>query len=350
MFECSIDYLRSTPKSNKMAFLLVFLLFIAAVSSDLRISFKTHVTSSNPHTYLRQAGPSVSEFNPLDFFMSYDETNQWLKALTLQYPHKCKLETVGQSYEGRDINAITINYDKPTKVILLANLHAREWAAMTAAIYIIHELILDSDSYPEAGQLQWIIIPMPNPDGYEYTRLEDRIWRKNRTPQANNAVGVDLNRNFGFQWEMLMNAVDDNPREETYRGTGPFSEPESRVIGKVLRDHADATLFLDMHTYGQYILIPWGYTDEPAPNAEKARAVAKAGSEAIFNNVYKVGTPGELLYKVSGSSLDYCNSIGIKVCIAIELTQGGFEISPQEIIPYGTEAFAAVQAMALEAN
>lgn len=45
------------------------------------------------------------------------------------------------------------------------------------------------------------IMPMVNPDGYQYSIEVDRMWRKNRSPSnLFGCSGVDLNRNFGFYW------------------------------------------------------------------------------------------------------------------------------------------------------
>lgn len=40
------------------------------------------------------------------------------------------------------------------------------------------------------------IVPILNPDGYEYTHTCDRMWRKNKAKHGGVCVGVDLNRNF----------------------------------------------------------------------------------------------------------------------------------------------------------
>lgn len=42
------------------------------------------------------------------------------------------------------------------------------------------------------------IVPVLNPDGYEYTHTQDRMWRKNRASYGGECVGVDLNRNFRY--------------------------------------------------------------------------------------------------------------------------------------------------------
>ena len=69
---------------------------------------------------------------------------------------------------------------------------------------------------------------MLNPDGYEYSRTDDRMWRKNRAPvKGSKCVGVDLNRNFDKAFGVHSS---DDPCDEDYRGSEPFSEPESSAF------------------------------------------------------------------------------------------------------------------------
>ena len=73
-----------------------------------------------------------------------------------------------------------------------------------------------------------MLVYLLNPDGYEYSRSTDRMWRKNRRKNENSkCVGVDLNRIFdkGFG----ENSSDD-PCQEDYRGPEAFSEPEARAL------------------------------------------------------------------------------------------------------------------------
>uniref|UniRef100_A0A1S4HFG4 Peptidase_M14 domain-containing protein n=1 Tax=Anopheles gambiae TaxID=7165 RepID=A0A1S4HFG4_ANOGA len=332
----------------------VSLAFLTLATVNCRPNFAYN--QSVPYTNLQSESfltHRPDEFKPLDIFMSYNETIQWMAALEAKYPDKCKVEPIGRSYEGRDINAMVINKQPSKKVFVVANMHAREWAAMTSAIYIIHELILNSNNYPEASTFQWIVVPLPNPDGYMYTRL-DRLWRKNRAPQQDNATGVDLNRNFAYKWELNLNEEDDDPHKETYRGPSAFSELESRTISDYLNQNSNSiVLYVDLQTFGEYILIPWSYTKDSAPNTDFLMSVAHAGAKAIISQSYEyyvIGTLSDLAHPVSGSSMDYCYFVGVKACIIILLTNEEYEIAPSTIIPYGQIALAAVQAMAVKAG
>jgi carboxypeptidase T len=81
---------------------------------------------------------------------------------------------------------------------------------------------------------QWLqkgeiwVAPMVNPDGHEYTRTRERLWRKNRRLNPDGSVGVDTNRNYGYMWGTLNISTSSHvPRDETYVGPRAFSEPEA---------------------------------------------------------------------------------------------------------------------------
>ena len=76
-------------------------------------------------------------------------------------------------------------------------------------------------------ELEIFVIPVVNPDGYVYTWGPQRLWRKNRRDNGNGTFGVDLNRNWGYEWGGVGSSGD--PGSGTYRGTAPFSEPETQV-------------------------------------------------------------------------------------------------------------------------
>ena len=75
---------------------------------------------------------------------------------------------------------------------------------------------------------------MANSDGYEYTFTpNNRLWRKNMADNDRDGIrgesndGVDPNRNFPESWGMDDEGSSPDPSSETYRGTGPASEPET---------------------------------------------------------------------------------------------------------------------------
>ena len=78
-------------------------------------------------------------------------------------------------------------------------------------------------------------MPCANPDGYIYSRTENRLWRKTRSPNGNNCFGTDANRNFGYQWGT--GGSSDNPCSDTYMGSEAFSEIETKNIRQWLTMH-----------------------------------------------------------------------------------------------------------------
>jgi hypothetical protein len=162
---------------------------------------------------------------------------------------------------------------------------------------------------PEATYLlnnrEMYFVPCFNPDGYEYNRINDPNgggdWRKNRRNNGG-SYGVDLNRNFGYMWGYDDLGSSPIPSSETYRGPSAFSEPEAQAI----RDFAILNNYgthFNMHTYGGYILYPWGYMDAETPDSLAYREFA-----ALLTSFsgYAFGSGGQLLgYNSNGSIRDW---------------------------------------------
>ena len=101
------------------------------------------------------------------------------------------------------------------------------------------------------------LVPFHNPDGFLYTQTNDRLWRKNRkTVSGSSCVGTDVNRNWPYKWE-LTNGASTNPCSETYKGQAAGDTPENKgLVSQVqaLKNSRGIQLYLDVHSYGQYIL------------------------------------------------------------------------------------------------
>lgn len=197
-------------------------------------------------------------------FQRYDDIKAYLEQLAASYPNRVTVKTIGKSYEQRDLKAITIsNGDGKSnkKVILMdAGIHAREWIAPAGALYVIHQLV---ENFSENSHLlkdyDWVIVPLANPDGYEYTHTKSRMWRKTRKPSSSSCYGTDGNRNFDFHWGEV--GASSMSCSDTFKGTTAFSEPETQVLRDLMRSLTGrAKMYLTLHSYGNYLLYPWGYT------------------------------------------------------------------------------------------
>lgn len=138
-----------------------------------------------------------------DKYNSIEMINNFLNDINAKYPDITGVLTIGESFEGRPIKGIKIvkNPENPA-IFIEANIHAREWISSATAVWIINELLSSEDSNVKniVDNISWYIIPVSNPDGYEYTRSDDRLWRKTRSDHNILCRGVDPNRNFGFNW------------------------------------------------------------------------------------------------------------------------------------------------------
>jgi murein tripeptide amidase MpaA len=50
----------------------------------------------------------------------------------------------------------------------------------------------------------FIFVTNQNPDGYEFSHTNSRMWRKNRKVNHDRTIGVDLNRNWPYKWGLLI--------------------------------------------------------------------------------------------------------------------------------------------------
>ncbi|KAI8121307.1 hypothetical protein FF38_05968 [Lucilia cuprina] len=289
-------------------------------------------------------------------FQRYDAILAYLDELAKSYPSRVTVKTIGKTYENRDLKAITIsNGDGRSgkKVILMdAGIHAREWIAPAGALYVIQQLV---ENYSANSNLlkdyDWVIVPVANPDGYEYTHTKSRMWRKTRKPSSSNCYGTDGNRNFDFHWGEV--GASSLSCSDTFKGTTAFSEPETQVLRDLMRSLTGrAKMYLTLHSYGNYLLYPWGYTSALPATWKDIDEVAQAGAAAIRSATgtkYTVGSSTNVLYAAAGGSDDYAFAVAnIPVAITMELPAGGtgFDPKPAQIEPFVSETWIGIKAMA----
>ncbi|XP_055840785.1 carboxypeptidase B-like [Episyrphus balteatus] len=294
-----------------------------------------------------------------DRYYSHDEINNYIDYLAGQYPNRVFAKNVGKTYENRTMKTITItNGDgraNKKSIFIDGGIHAREWISPAAVLYVINQL---AENFTENKELlqnyDWIILPVVNADGYEYTRESSskRLWRKTRTPYTN-CYGADANRNFDFHW--MGKGASSNTCSETYAGPSAFSEPEARVLRDVLISIKDqCKMYMTIHSYGKYLLYPWSWTSDLPETVDDLHEVAMAGYNAILNEtgtVYTVGSSTNALYEASGSSDDYAFGVtNIPISIIMELPGSGsvgFDPPESNIDRLVKETWVGIRAMGL---
>ncbi len=199
--------------------------------------------------------------------------------------------------------------DKP-RILYTALTHAREPGSMQQMLFQIWHLLenyeTDSEIKYLVDNLEIYFIPAVNPDGYLYIEeLEPdggAMHRKNMRDNGDGSIGVDLNRNFGYNWGYDDTGSSPNPSSQTYRGTGPFSEPETKLL-KIFAESKNFLLALNNHTFSDLLIYPWGYDSSLTPDSLIFEHYAKLMTR---ENNYVYGTVYETLnYYANGVSDDW---------------------------------------------
>jgi carboxypeptidase T len=279
-----------------------------------------------------------------DDYRDYAAIGNRLAELAELAPNRAKLQAIGGSIEGRPIWALRIGPPDATPMLIDGTQHAREWIAAMVTTCVADRLVRNYDSDPAIRDFVdhttlWVV-PVANPDGYQYSWSGHRYWRKNRRDQR----GVDLNRNFAVGWGG--DGSSGNQRAETYRGAYAFSEPESAALRDLAkREHV--ALHVDFHAYGQLLLYPWGYTAAPAQDRDRLAAVGDRIASALFaphETRYRL-MPAVQLYRASGIMTDWMYGEAKAMSYTIELrpkSGNGFVLPPEQIRPTCDEGLAAV--------
>ena len=264
-----------------------------------------------------------------------------LSSVVSAHPDLATKYTIGQSWKkqqgtgGHDIFAICLTKkqagdcslsttsSKP-KSLIMAQIHARELSTGELAWrwidYLADGYATDATAKSILDTTEVWVVPISNPDGVDIVASggnSPKLQRKN----ANNSrgcsgtnIGVDLNRNSTFKWGGDSNSACS----ETYQGTSAGSEPEVKALeglfnkiypdqrGTGNNDPAPVTAkgtMITLHSYGNDIIIPWGFTQSTSPNDAQYR---KLGAKMAASNGYLVGTNEETVgYDTTGTTDDY---------------------------------------------
>ena len=220
---------------------------------------------------------------------------------------------IGQTLEGRDIWAVKIsdnpNVDEDEPEILYHSaIHAREVITPEVLLYFMNYLLDNYGTDPEVTDIVdnrelWFVLNV-NPDGYYHNEVTDPLgggmWRKNRRDNGDGTFGVDLNRNFGYNWGYDDIGSSPDHSSETYRGTSAFSEPESQAMRNFIEAH-NFVITVAYHSYSNLVLWPWGYD---YLYTEDENVFSLIGDSISAYNGYSPG-PGWTLYTVNGDTDDW---------------------------------------------
>jgi hypothetical protein len=289
----------------------------------------------------------------------YSVITDFLEEQAALHPN-AKVVNIGKTFENRDLQGIVIGEGAGKPAIFLeAGIHAREWIAGAVATYVINELLNGNDPVVKAWteQYEWHIVPIANPDGFEFSHTSTRLWRKTRsTVSGSTCRGADPNRNWGFRWGTGGSSAA--PCDDTYMGRAAFSEPETKALSDYISTFGSRLVFyLDLHSYSQFILLPYG-VNYPLPEHNVWMGVAGRAATALatrYGTRFTYGNIVDMLYVASGGSCDWVHyTFTTKLTLVYELRDRGtygFILPANQIIPSGLEFMDSLKsAMADLAN
>jgi len=290
-------------------------------------------------------------------YHKYDEIISWINALPNQYPGLASVVNLGSSYEGRQLLAVKVTAtNNATKSAIWFDgcIHAREWITTASVVYMLGNLLSNFTAGEPVARailtgLEVWVLPIFNPDGYDYTWTTDRMWRKTRSPNADSTcVGTDPNRNWDDHWGGAGSSTD--PCDDIYGGASAFSEVEVRTVGQYLTKNAPKFQgYINFHSYSQLWMSPWGWTSDNPPDYPKQNALSESCVNALtslFGTQYQYGTIANTIYPAAGSSADYTYDVSKTLySYGVELRdtgQYGFLLPADQIVPSGQETYLAL--------
>ena len=294
-----------------------------------------------------QGGQTVQQFaarmaaGGFNVWRSYDEDGgieDQMRAAARNNPRIAKLEKLGRTLEGRDILALKLTEDaqkvkdgKRSAVLYSSTQHAREWIAAE----INRKLMFHYIDKWRAGDRSvrrllednelWFIV-VANPDGYEYTFTNERLWRKNLRDNNGNGTteigdGVDPNRNFPAHFKYDNEGSSSVFSSDTYRGTSATSEAETKAM-KGLLDRIGFAFQVNWHSAGQWLLYAEGW-QVGTPTADDPIYYAVSGNlddPAIPE--FHPGLSSDVLYVTNGETTDYAHAETGALAWTPELSEG----------------------------
>ena len=274
-------------------------------------------------TGFNPATPSNFNLGTMGGYLKYNEMLAELDDMLAQYPNLITQKAAISTFvtaNNRPIYHVKISDNPNTneaepKILYTAIHHAREPMALMETIFFMWYVLENYGTNDEVTYLvnntQLFFVPCINPDGYVYNETTNAtgggMWRKNRRLNSGGSYGVDLNRNYSYGWGTTGTSATQS--NDTYRGTAPFSEPETQAMRWLVQNHNFTSAF-NAHTYAESILFPIGTTT--AEFAEHHDYFQDYTNHMVqFNGYSAIKSSG--LYPASGDSDDYMYKVDIGV-------------------------------------
>ena len=310
----------------------------AYLEESARAEQHMHLETRNDHcghTVLTHKKPENFHYGSMGYYLTYDEILEELNIMRNKYPHLISERSHNVNFRTKRGNfvefvKISDNADQneiglEKQILYTALHHAKEPMSMMQMIYFMWYILENYDTNPEIKFLvdntELFFMPCVNPDGYIYNQVSNPLggglWRKNRNYDHENPQGVDLNRNYGFNWGFDDVGSSPVPTSETYRGSDEFSEQETKAVRSFVKSN-NLSLVINYHAYANEIIYPWGFSG--SPTADSATYIQFADYLSKHTD-YGYGLNNEVLdYQVNGTSDDWIYTQGTAASPLISFT------------------------------
>lgn len=283
---------------------------------------------------IRSTNEDVHAIDALSDYTDPQELSAYMDSIVAAFPSLAKkIVTQNTLFEGQKQYALLLTKDVATantrpSFILDAQHHARE--VMTPEIardmidYLTSRYATDTQVQHWVDSINIYIVGSVNPDGAMYVFTTDPSWRRNRHPSC----PVDDNRNYPTLWGAC-NGSSASCTSDTNRGASAGSEPESQgLMG--LTASVRPFYALTYHSYGEYLMYPYGCSD---PDEKSALDEVAQALNAILPNdngvtgQYATGPTWSTIYLADGTSNDtQYNVYGVNAfAIEVNSNNEGFQ-------------------------
>jgi carboxypeptidase A1 len=308
-----------------------------------------------------------SDFAPQDGslftrYLTLDEIYAAMRQLADQNPRLVQMFEIGKSIENRPIYALRLTreprrahvYRDRPQVVINAMQHAREWITPPVVLYFAYRLVAEYPTNTQVREaldrLEVYVVPVVNPDGYVFTHTTNRLWRKNRRYHRQDIQPTRIWRRPEPQLELWLGRCRvpaGSHRATPIEAAAPFSEPETYWLSRWLLSLPTLRAHVDVHSYSQLILWPWGYTTDRAPFDgvfERVGLAMQTAIQSVHGQFYTAGSIASTLYIASGGMTDWVFGARGALSFSYELRdtgQYGFLLPPDQILPTCEEVYPA---------
>ncbi|TKJ41221.1 hypothetical protein CEE37_06030 [candidate division LCP-89 bacterium B3_LCP] len=259
--------------------------------------------------------PVHMKYGSMGGFYNFEEIVADLDSMHMLYPDICAEKVIlGYGWDDNPIymvkisDNVEINEDEPEGIFDALH-HAREPGSYTCLLYGMWNLLENYGIDPVMTYLvdnrELYFVPVVNPDGFLYNILTNPggggMWRKNRRDNGGGVYGVDLNRNYTYQWGYDNQGSSPTPSSSTYRGPEPGSEPEAQTMMNFIGDHT-MTTGMTVHTAAGVFITAYGYANVPPEHYDVHMEYMEYASAL---NGYSYGTCYQIMYASNGRTQDW---------------------------------------------